>query len=99
MRRQIPSPAALLTGALVLGLLSLAPVGRAQDGNSPDWRRRCLTPIKYRIGTLDARFGIPREDFQRRVEDAAEVWAAAAGRKLFSADAKGALEIDLVYDN
>jgi hypothetical protein len=33
------------------------------------------------------------------VEEAAELWSAAAGRKLFSADDRGALEIDLVYDS
>jgi len=94
----------LLTSALMLGLLPPVSVGRAQgrtdnpSGNSSDWRRPCLTPIKYRIGTLDTRFGIPREDFQRRVEEAAELWASAAGRKLFSADDKGGLQIDLVYD-
>jgi hypothetical protein len=104
MKRRTSWPAALLTGALVLALLSLAPVGRAQNrpnnlsGDSPNWRRSCLTPIKYRVGRLDARFGITREDFQRHVEEAAEVWAAAAGRKLFSADDRGGLEIDLVYD-
>jgi hypothetical protein len=48
---------------------------------------------------LDKRFGLPREDFQHHVEEAAELWAAAAGRKLFSADDKGRLEIDLVYDS
>src|SRR6478735_2056400 len=94
----------LLASALMLGVLLPVSAGRAQDrtdnpsGNSPDWRRPCLSPIKYRIGTLDTRFGIPREDFQRRVEEAAELWASAAGRKLFSADDKGRLEIDLVYD-
>jgi hypothetical protein len=99
MERRIPWPKLLLTGALMLGAVCLAPVGRAEDGHSADWRRPCLTPIKYRIGTLDARFGIPREDFQRHVEEAAELWAAAAGRKLFSADDRGGLEIDLVYDS
>jgi hypothetical protein len=89
----------LLASALVLGLSSPALVSLAQERNSPDWRRPCLAPIKYRIGSLDPRFGITREDFAQHVEEAAELWGTAAGRKLFSADDRGALEIDLVYDS
>src|SRR3954471_20481541 len=91
----------LLASALMFGLLNPAPVSHAQDrtSNSPGARRPCLTPIKYRIGALDPRFGITREDFQQHVEQAAALWGAAAGRKLFSFDARGSLEIDLVYDS
>jgi hypothetical protein len=91
----------LLASVLALVVWSPASSAMAQDqtANPRDWRQPCLTPIKYRIGALDPRFGITREDFRRRVEQAGELWAGAAGRKLFSYDDEGALEIDLVYDS
>ena len=62
-------------------------------------RQACLVPISYRIGALDSRFGIGREDFLRAVEEAGNAWEAAAGRKLFRHDTKAALEVNLVYDS
>jgi len=78
----------LLASALLLGLSS-----------SPSFsqKRGCLPPIGYRIGALDSRFGITREDFGRAVEEAAGLWESASGRKLFVHG--GAVKINLVYDN
>ena len=60
---------------------------------------RCLVPIKYRIGRVDPRFGITREDFQHAVDEASQVWEAAAGHTLFTRATRASLKIDLVYDN
>jgi hypothetical protein len=83
--------------ACVLGLglsgPALAEPARAEPAPA------CQAPIKYRIGTIDPRFGIGRADFQRDVEEAGKLWEGAAGRKLFSYDEKGPLEINLVYDS
>ncbi len=87
----------LLAGALALALSMLAVFSQAQD--RPGRARPCLAPKKYRIGALDPRFGITREEFQRHVEQAGDLWSAAAGRKLFRYDARGPLQIDLVYDS
>jgi hypothetical protein len=81
----------LLASALLLGLSS--PIAFSQTRA----RQACLTPIGYRIGALDSRFGITREDFGRAVEEAAGLWESAAGRKLFVRG--GAVKINLVYDN
>jgi hypothetical protein len=83
----------LLAGALVLVISSPVLTGRAQP------QRDCRTPIRYRIGTLDSRFGLTREQLRRAVEDAAGLWEGAAGRKLFLYDSKGPLGINLVYDD
>jgi hypothetical protein len=83
----------LLTSALLLGLCSLPSFSQARISN----RQGCLTPISYRIGALDSRFGITREDFGRAVEEAAGLWESAWGRKLFVRG--GAVKINLVYDN
>lgn len=89
----------LLASVFALAISALLSQAQERADGPKDWRRPCLTPKKYRIGALDPRFGISREDFQRHVEQAGDLWGAAAGRKLFSHDARGTLEIDLVYDS
>lgn len=85
----------LLAGALLLGLS--CPLASTQPRAAN--RQACMTPIEYRIGRLDARFGITLGEFQRAVEEAASAWEGAAGRKLFRHVGKGPLEINLVYDS
>jgi hypothetical protein len=85
----------MITRLLLAGMLA---AGLSRPALAQNGRPSCLTPIKYRIGSLDSRFGITRTDFQRRVEEAAALWSAAAGRKLFNLDSGARLQIDLVYD-
>lgn len=85
----------LLAGVLGLGLSSPILGGQARAEPAP----ACQAPIQFRIGAIDPRFGISREDFRRDVEEAGRLWEGAAGRKLFGYDEKGPLEINLVYDS
>jgi len=83
----------VLAGALFLLASSLAPVAHAQ-GQSRS--ASCPGPIRYRIGTLDSRFGITHEEFRRLIEKAGNVWEEK--QKIFQYDPKGKLPINLVYD-
>lgn len=85
----------LLASALLFGLSNPFSFSqaRAQPSNG------CQTPIRFRLGALDSRFGITRGEFQRAVEEAGNAWEAAAGRRLFRYVDKGGLEINLVYDS
>jgi hypothetical protein len=85
----------LLAGVLGLGLSSPILAGQARAEPAP----ACQAPVKFRIGHIDPRFGIGREDFRRDVEEAGKLWEGAANRKLFSYDERGPLEINLVYDS
>jgi hypothetical protein len=84
-----------LAGALFLLVPNAALFSHAQDRVQPR-ASSCQGQIKYRMGTLDPRFGITREDFRRAIEDASETWAI--GERHFKYDAKGKLRINLVYD-
>lgn len=55
-------------------------------------------PATCRIGSVDARFGLTRQEVAHAVEQAAAVWENAAGRDLFRTEETGAIEINLVYD-
>jgi hypothetical protein len=58
----------------------------------------CDTPITYKIGTLDPRFGVSQADFMRDINQAGNIWSASIGKQLFKYDPKGELTINLVYD-
>lgn len=58
----------------------------------------CKEPLTYRIGTVDDRFGISREEFSQLVGRAASVWAAPLSRELFREEPEGKIVINLVYD-
>jgi len=58
----------------------------------------CQEPLTYRIGKVDERFGLSRQEFADSVRKAASVWAVPFSREFFREDPKGAIEINLIYD-
>jgi hypothetical protein len=43
----------------------------------------CETPIRYSLGTYDARFNISKTGFKSAIDEAAAVWEEATGKNLF----------------
>jgi hypothetical protein len=60
--------------------------------------RPCQEPLTYRIGTVDARFGLSRQDFADSAGKAASIWGKPYNRALFREEADGKIEINLIYD-
>jgi hypothetical protein len=60
--------------------------------------RPCQEPLTYRIGTVDERFGLSRQDFADSVGKAASIWGKPYARALFREEPDGKIEITLVYD-
>lgn len=58
----------------------------------------CRDPLAWHLRSVDPRFGFTRQELERAVAEAADVWETAAGRQLFRHDTAGAMAIDLVYD-
>lgn len=58
----------------------------------------CDIPITFRLGTISSQFNISQSEFLADVEEAANIWNNAYGKKLFSYDQKSSLPINLVYD-
>jgi len=58
----------------------------------------CEKPLTYRIGTVDERFGLSREEFSRLVAKAASVWSTPMSRELFREEPEGKIVISLIYD-
>jgi len=60
--------------------------------------RPCQEPLTYRIGTIDERFGLSRQEFAEAVGKAASIWGKPFSRDLFREDPKGIIEVNLIYD-
>ncbi|MEN6373478.1 MAG: matrixin family metalloprotease [Smithella sp.] len=58
----------------------------------------CQKTVTYRIGTVDERFGLTRQEFVLAVKMAADMWKKPLNRELFREDTQGRVEINLIYD-
>jgi hypothetical protein len=58
----------------------------------------CQEPITYRIGKIDERFGLSRQELVVAAGMSAAVWGKPFSRELFREDPNGVIEINLVYD-
>lgn len=58
----------------------------------------CDVPIAYRVGSIDSRFGITREEVRAAVSTAESLWEDATGRNLFTFDGAARLSINFIFD-
>ena len=58
----------------------------------------CRSPITYRFGSVDPRFGVSADEFTSDIEKAVAIWEQPTGTDLFVYDPAGTLPISLVYD-
>lgn len=58
----------------------------------------CNSPITYKIGNFDTRFGISQKDFLQVLNQASDIWSTSAGKKVLIYDPKGELTVNLTYD-
>lgn len=58
----------------------------------------CQTPLTYKIGTFDPKFGISKEYFIKALSDGEAVWEKPFGKNFFQYDPNGTLTVNLVYD-
>ena len=62
------------------------------------WQLPCLSPIEYRLGAFDERFGLTREQLLDAMRRAEEIWEGPVDRELFVYSPDGRLPVNLVYD-
>ncbi len=58
----------------------------------------CDVPIRYRIGTIDDRFGIEKEEAMRIMRAAESVWETPLSTELFIYDEQGDLPVNFIFD-
>lgn len=81
-----------LLGALLCALLGL--------GAGLFWQHRQEHPriLECHVGAVDARFGLSTVDVEASLQEAAQLWEEAAGRRLFRVGSRG-MAVSLVYDH
>jgi hypothetical protein len=60
--------------------------------------KSCQRTITYRLGKVDERFNLSREKFGTAVKMAAAIWGKPFQRDFFREDAKGMMEVNIIYD-
>jgi chaperonin cofactor prefoldin len=60
---------------------------------------QCHEPLTWRIGKIDARFGIDAEALIQLMEEAAALWSDAAGTPLVEYDPNGQVTVNLFYSD
>lgn len=59
----------------------------------------CTSPITYKIGTIDAGFGLSESKLRDSINSASKIWTKALNKDLFVYDKNGKITINLIYDN
>lgn len=58
----------------------------------------CQKPVTYRIGSVDPRFNITKDQFAKDVHEASLLWNTASGKNILQYDPDGTITMQLVYD-
>lgn len=58
----------------------------------------CLVPISYKIGTIDSRFGVEKNELKEVLKQASEIWGGAAGKDLLIYDETSNFTVNLIFD-
>lgn len=60
----------------------------------------CDSPLKYKIGSIDSKFYLSKDELIADLDQAAQIWNRAEGKKLLQFDPEAAqLEVEMIYDN
>jgi hypothetical protein len=62
------------------------------------FNQECKTPVYYRIGTIDERFGTSKDELRRIAKNAESLWEEDLAEDLFVYTEDGKLPINLVFD-
>lgn len=62
-------------------------------------RPLCKLPVSYEIGSVDERFGISNNDFEKAINGGASVWNSQMGQEIFKPSISDkSVKISLIYD-
>ncbi|HVF69714.1 MAG TPA: matrixin family metalloprotease [Xanthomonadales bacterium] len=62
------------------------------------YQSQCDTPKTFRIGKMDSKYNMSETQFVTNIDQASDLWSGYYGKKLFTYDPEGDIEVNLVYD-
>lgn len=87
-----------LFGVIVVGLVVYAVPSlrnRVVQGLSYS---ECNSPLSYRLGSIDPKFGLGKDEVLQDMRQATDIWASAEGKQLFTYDPSASLVVNFTYD-
>lgn len=82
--------------AAIFGIL-LFMVGTGQFENEPQVKTPCSEPITFRVGDIDERYSITKEEVVGLMDEVAQVWSDVADTTIIKYDEDGEISLNLVY--
>lgn len=83
-----------IAGILIAGAVAAGGYAYYEKTYAP-----CASPITYKIGQFDTRFGVSQAQFLAAMNEAANVWNKAAGKTVLEYSSNGTLPVNLIYDD
>lgn len=84
----------MITGVVAILLFM---VGTGQFDREPQEKTPCSEPITFRVGDIDQRFSITKEELVGLMEEVAQAWSDAADITIIKFDEDGEISLNLVY--
>lgn len=81
---------------LLLGFIFKTPI--TNYVNSIIYYSPCDTPISYRLGSVDPRFGLTDQQVISDIKESENVWESNINKNLFEYKTDGDIEINFIYD-
>jgi peptidoglycan hydrolase CwlO-like protein len=70
----------------------------AETANQLLYQSPCATPKEFRIGSIDPRFGISKNEFIQDADEAASAWKNSQGMILLEYNPNASMPISMIYD-
>lgn len=72
-------------------------VGMGQFNSEPQVQPACAEPLTFRVGNIDERFSITKDEVVSLMHDVAHIWSNAADTTILTYDEEGGISVNLVY--
>lgn len=72
-------------------------VGTGQFTDEDNVEPVCAEPLTFRVGNIDERFSITKDEVAGLMEEVAEIWSDAADTTVIEYDESGEISVNLVY--
>ncbi len=84
--------------ALIFGILIVPHQLGINQYTKSFYFSECDKPFKYKLGSVDPKFGVSEEEFLNYIKQAEDVWEESEGKNLYEFDKNSDFNINLVYD-
>src|SRR5688500_18402071 len=82
---------------IVVFIIFIVPSAR-QDVRKLFVYSQCDDTIEYKLGSVDARFNLNRNEALKDIQDSTKIWEDVKGKDLFAYNPEAKLTVNFIYD-